>query len=536
MIISRTMARSSLILLLFGLAAVLAFPPQGKDDRRPSWWPAQLPWPPSHPESIPWPPTHPESIPWPPTHPESIPWPPSHPESIPWPPQKPSWWPENIPWPTAAQVAEAKFTDKRPSWLPENVPWPLQKPEKPERPSWWPASIPWPSNAEATSDSKISHPERIPWPPTEWFPEDAPWWWPSDFEWPPAQPEWIPWPPQIPEWIPWPPSHPEWIPWPPQIPEWIPWPPQIPEIPWPPQIPEWIPWPPTHPEGIPWPPTIPSLPYNPIRDNQFHLFTRANPQMSQPLVYQNANLLASTNYDASRPTKVLVHDIAGAATSQFNAILVPAILAAADVNIIVVDWSRGANESSVLSTAYSAASGVFNSRFISWLSTQSRGDLANFHLIGVGLGALNVGFIGRLLDRKVGYITALDPSQGPSITSILPPLNPKVAQYTEVIHTDAGQSSYTQPLGDADFYPNGGSNMPGCAGDSACNRLRAVYYFAESVRTGGFTGVQCSNFQEALEGNCEGPETLNMGGLNPKTGSSGVYHLTTNAASPFSQG
>ncbi|CAH0404071.1 unnamed protein product [Chilo suppressalis] len=34
--------------------------------------------------------------------------------------------------------------------------------------------------------------------------------------------------------------------------------------------------------------------------------------------------------------------------------------------------------------------------------------------------------------------------------------------YTEVIHTNAGALGYMSPLGQVDFYPNGGANMPGC--------------------------------------------------------------------------
>ncbi|KAL0808969.1 hypothetical protein ABMA28_012626 [Loxostege sticticalis] len=321
----------------------------------------------------------------------------------------------------------------------------------------------------------------------------------------PNHPEWIPWPPTHPEWIPWPPTHPEWIPWPPQHPDWIP----------------------TNPDD---------LPYLPSRDNRFHLFTRANPSMSQPLIYKNNYVLAVSNFDASKRTVVLIHDLGGSATSQFNAILVPAILSAADVNVIIVDWSYGANSETALSTFYSVLSGRFVAYFIRWLSEYSNADLANFHLVGVGIGGLNAGFIGLNLRRKVGYITALDPPRGPSITSLLPPLNPNVALYTEVIHTDADESGYAQPLGDVDFYPNGGINQPGCGNDSACNRQRSVYFFAESIQTGGFTGVRCNSYRDALESNCYGSDTLQMGGLEPKTGSSGVFYVRTNALPPFSQG
>ncbi|KAL0871267.1 hypothetical protein ABMA27_005022 [Loxostege sticticalis] len=292
------------------------------------------------------------------------------------------------------------------------------------------------------------------------------------------------------------------------------------------------------PEDITWPPAgidTDRIPYIPSRDNEFHLFTRQNPSLSQPLQIERDSLLFYSNYRADRRTVLLVHDIRGSATSSFNALLVPAFLSAADVNVIIVDWSAGAFSHVYLSTFYSVLSGNFVSRFTRWLAGRSGANLEDFHIVGLGLGGLNAGFIARRLNSEVGYVTALDPPQGPSITALLPPLNPTVSKYTEVIHTDVGNRGYQQPLGDVDFYPNGGAYMPGCGGDSECNRNRAVYYFAESLVTGGFEGTECESYREALAGNCFLSGRLNLGGIEPKTGSKGVYYLQTNAAPPFSR-
>ncbi|KAH9627652.1 hypothetical protein HF086_009802 [Spodoptera exigua] len=107
--------------------------------------------------------------------------------------------------------------------------------------------------------------------------------------------------------------------------------------------------------------------------------------------------------------------------------------------------------------------------------------------------------------------------------------------YTEVIHTNVGFSGYLEPLAQVDFYPNGGDKMPGCW-FIPCNHDRCFYYFAESIRNGGFTGVKCESYEHALVGDCHLEETLQMGGIEPKTGKSGVFYLETNAASPFSRG
>lgn len=95
---------------------------------------------------------------------------------------------------------------------------------------------------------------------------------------------------------------------------------------------------------------------------------------------------------------------------------------------------------------------------------------------------------------------------------------PTDAAYTEVIHTNCGVNGYLSDLADVDFYPNGGESMPGC--DShACDHERAIHYFGESIRSGGFTGRQCINYMAAILQTCNiMPLRLEMGGLRPKMG------------------
>ncbi|KAL0808968.1 hypothetical protein ABMA28_012625 [Loxostege sticticalis] len=437
-----------------------------------------------------------------------------------WPENAPTWWPESFPWPPA----KPEQWPDQPSWWPDSLPWPPALPEEwPDRPQWWPDCAAWPP-AIPEQFPPNCWPENWPWPPAlpEQWP-DRPQWWPESLPWPPAFPD---------AW----PNRPEW--WP----ENLPWPPALPEQ-WP-DRPQWwpeaLPWPPALPENIPWPPPgvdTDKIPYIPSRDNQFHLFTRQNPERSQPLMIDSDSLLFYSNFRSNRRTVLLVHDLKGSAISGFNAVLVPAFLNAADCNVIIVDWSAGANSNAYLSTFYSVLSGNFVSRFTRWLAGRSGANLADFHIVGLGVGGLNAGFIARRLKGEVGYVTALAPPQGRSgITTLLPPLNPSVSKYTEVIHTDVNNRGYTQPLGDVDFYPNGGADMPGCGYDSECNQNRAVYYLAESLQTGGFTGTECASYKHALAQDCNLPGRLNLGGVSPKTGSKGVYWLKTNEAPPFSQG
>ncbi|XP_031767816.1 lipase member H-like [Galleria mellonella] len=276
--------------------------------------------------------------------------------------------------------------------------------------------------------------------------------------------------------------------------------------------------------------------YNPDRQNVYHLFTRENPTVSQPLLVGNEGLLSLTNYDRSRRTVILLHGWLDTATADFNAVLVPAFLAVEDVNIIVVDWSAGADTGVYISAVgNTVTSGESVARFVNWLNSVTGVTADRYHIVGLGLGGHQAGIIARNVDGEIAYITALDPaSYGWVLNSNK--LRPEDSQYTEVIHTNAGVQGYVGTLGDVDFYPNSGVNMPGCI-TPGCDHARSYFYFAESLVSGGFTGRRCATTTAAMGGGlCLASGNLNLGGIEPKTGSSGIYYVRTNSRPPFSRG
>ncbi|KAJ8706675.1 hypothetical protein PYW07_012753 [Mythimna separata] len=266
--------------------------------------------------------------------------------------------------------------------------------------------------------------------------------------------------------------------------------------------------------------------YNPDQSNRYHLFTRANPSTSQPLVLNNAASVTNSNFNRNRRTVVLMHGFAGSATSSFNTVLLPAFLAAGDFNVIVLDWSAGSSWGPRATQA-----GQAGGRFINWLNSLTGATANNYILCGFSVGGHGVGHMGRTINGNVAYISSLDPANRWD-TGLL--FRPTDGAYTEVIHTNGGDSGWLNPLGQVDFYPNGGRTMPGCT-TSLCHHNRAYNYMAESLRTGGFTGRRCDNLNAALNGNCNG-STLRMGGPLPKPGNSGIFHLVTNNRQPFSRG
>ncbi|XP_045527760.1 pancreatic triacylglycerol lipase-like [Pieris brassicae] len=275
--------------------------------------------------------------------------------------------------------------------------------------------------------------------------------------------------------------------------------------------------------------------FNPDVTNQYHLFTRSNPLISQPLVIGHNNILSQSNFNNNRRTVFLIHGWLNSATSDFNRELVPVLLSVEDLNVIVVDWSIGANSLNYrIVNTNAVKSGEAVARFIGWLSQQSGISLEQVHLIGHGLGGHQAGVTGRASFGKIGYITGLNPSLIGWVTNI-DRLSPNDALYTEVLHTNYVHG-YIGDLGHVDFYFNGGISMPGCDSNE-CDHDRSFLYFAESIVSGGFTGRECLNYYAAVLGMCDfHPRRLQMGGLNPKYGKTGVYYLETNPSSPYSQG
>ena len=67
------------------------------------------------------------------------------------------------------------------------------------------------------------------------------------------------------------------------------------------------------------------------------------------------------------------------------------------------------------------------------------------------------------LSARLILLTGLDPA-GPFFTLVSSAyrLDDGDASYVDVIHTNAGQLGTSRRGGHIDFYPNGGTNQPGC--------------------------------------------------------------------------
>jgi len=179
-----------------------------------------------------------------------------------------------------------------------------------------------------------------------------------------------------------------------------------------------------------------------------------------------------------------------------------------DVNVILVDWSPLA-EPLIIQEGnwfYDAAAmnsidvGNYVGRCLAQLSTLYETCPPNFHLVGFSLGGQLAGMAGRTYREVTGEhlarITGLDPA-GPNFFkgNILRDLEflglydkrlrAEDAVLVDILHSSLLLSDWT-PMGDLDFYPNGGKLQPDCHGLNlvsfgACSHLAAEKYYVNSV-------------------------------------------------------
>ncbi|XP_061708603.1 pancreatic triacylglycerol lipase-like [Cydia pomonella] len=275
-------------------------------------------------------------------------------------------------------------------------------------------------------------------------------------------------------------------------------------------------------------------------DVEFHLYTRANPSVSQP-VTPSLNSFLTTNFLPSRRTFLTIHSNGEGVAGNFNAFVVGGLLTAADVNVIAVDWSR-ASFLYTLGLANAPQAGAMIAEIINVLIVNFGYSADMVTIVGVGLGGHLAGITARAISGNVAHIVAIDPSfhgwtHHPDI------LKADDAGVVEVLHATAGIQGYDYPLGTIDFYPNGGVYQNGCGADTSCGHIYAYAFYAESLAAelnsntnNQFVGTACESYEQAIANSCSGPRDAIFGGTAVKTSESGIYTFNTNAVQPFAQG
>ncbi|CAK1544564.1 unnamed protein product [Leptosia nina] len=274
-------------------------------------------------------------------------------------------------------------------------------------------------------------------------------------------------------------------------------------------------------------------PAEPLRgaENQYLLFTRSNPENPQELKYNDRESVRNSNYNRNWPIVVIVHGWTGDINSKVNPYVRDAMLEVGNYNVIALDWHKAAG-----GLYTSAIRNVFDTGeslgfFLDWLIFSFGGSWNNVHLVGYSLGAHVVANVGRMILRRPGRITGLDPA-GPQFGNNPDALNIQDAAYVECMATDGGMMGIFDPICQANFYPNGGRHpQPGCDSNS-CSHSRAYELYAASVRYNRFVGRQCASLDDAENQRCDGAEFL-MGNADLNKRRFGLFGLKTEAAWPF---
>uniref|UniRef100_A0A5F5PKE9 Lipase H n=1 Tax=Equus caballus TaxID=9796 RepID=A0A5F5PKE9_HORSE len=203
------------------------------------------------------------------------------------------------------------------------------------------------------------------------------------------------------------------------------------------------------------------------------LYTRRNPTCAQVI-----NPTAMGNLNVTKKTTFLVHGFRPTGSPPvWIEDLVEGLLSVEDMNVVVVDWNRGAT-----TVIYTRASNktrkvaIILKEFIDQMLAAGA-SLDDIYMIGVSLGAHISGFVGEMYNGQLGRITAL---------------------------------GYREPLGNIDFYPNGGLDQPGCpntifAGIQyfKCDHQRSVYLFLSSLGENcAITAYPCDSYWDYRKGKC----------------------------------
>ncbi|XP_055859354.1 phospholipase A1-like [Episyrphus balteatus] len=281
------------------------------------------------------------------------------------------------------------------------------------------------------------------------------------------------------------------------------------------------------------------------RPVDFHLYTRKNPKRSQKISAKNPKSLMKSNFNSDNPTRIIIHGWYNSYKSDVNTEIRKAFLEVMDCNVISVDWSRLLN---YLTLNYIGATfqvpkvAVKVAKMIDFLVDEGNMSLDDLHVIGHSLGAHVSGIAGRnVVAGKVHTIIGLDPA-GPGYEDNSSAkdecLTKDDAGYVEVIHTNAGILGYLTPIGNADFYVNGGEEQPGCfLGNSICSHLRAFWYYAEAIRENSFISKKCPGYLFAFSNECdEEANEVRLGGAMNYELASGVYYTPVYAEPPYGMG
>ncbi|KAF5295474.1 hypothetical protein FQR65_LT10462 [Abscondita terminalis] len=242
-------------------------------------------------------------------------------------------------------------------------------------------------------------------------------------------------------------------------------------------------------------------------------------------------------YNSTKENYFIIHGWKNSYKTESSVVIKDAVLGRTDFNVFVVDWGNIAIYNYITSQSAVKLVGEVVATFINDMVVSLKVSPKMFMLIGHSLGAHIAGCAGRGLNGSVRYIVGLDPA-GPLFTLSNKDnrLDTSDAEFVQVIHTSTIFLGFSESIGHADYYPNGGKRQLGCSTDSfgGCSHARSYMYFVESILRGGFMAQACESYKQLQNGQCANGTRSYMGRIDLDTKASGNYYLHINKEAPFS--
>ncbi|XP_068154425.1 phospholipase A1 [Drosophila tropicalis] len=281
---------------------------------------------------------------------------------------------------------------------------------------------------------------------------------------------------------------------------------------------------------------------NPFANRQqlrmhFYLFKREFPECGREMDFTNEKKWSQSGYNASLPTRIMIHGWMSQSRGSFNRDLKDAYLKRGDYNVIVTDWSTNSANINYFSVVKLIESfGAQLVQFTRELNRQFQANYDDMYLIGHSLGAQIAGAAGkRLHPEQYNTIFALDPA-GPKFRhrSTEFRIDATDAKYVESIHT-SGNFGFLRPTGSATFYPNYGLYQRSCY-YLGCSHIRSYQMFAESINSiRGFWGTPCTRNGNKWQCDQSQRQSIQMGG-EPSNRKNGIFYVKTSSSDPFALG
>lgn len=254
-----------------------------------------------------------------------------------------------------------------------------------------------------------------------------------------------------------------------------------------------------------------------IDDVTFYLYS-PNGNLEMIPAANFASTIQFTNFDKTKKTIFITHGWNNDHSSSINTLIRSAVLKHHEMNVFVVDWSGPANSINYISAkAASIKVGGYVGDCLNFLIDSMSYSPSNIYMVGHSLGAHASGAAGARSGGRIYSIVGLDAAKPLfSFEEVNERLDPSDAQFVHVIHTNGALLGFSDPIGDVDFYPNGGNKQAGCGLDlvGTCSHGRSFQYYAESISSDNFQAVQCGSYDDYQLGRCNGNHVSVMGRLD----------------------